>query len=647
MLGSAGEKRNSVSVYQSSCTDEEAMKVSNCKHLRHINIPLNVWLIVSLLISMAAIAFTQASIYGIISVSKVFDGICFILIIAITTFIVVNIKHEFTSRVLILSSCLSFVVALLLVLGMQLESQSAIIWAPSTIAYYIFIFIPLTVSLVLVLRCLTVYQLKQYKIKYPRVYKHRRILVFTVILFFWLMGYLALFPGVYGYDAGFQILQFQDPTIAISSKYSVPYSAFLYFFIWLGESVFNSVTIGFGVYSLIQMVFIVYVCEEICVYLFDRFKSIYLLVISIAFFVLIPYHMVLAVSSCQDVLFSGVFALIIIRAIRLVDDPKEFFSKWYTPVFFSTLLLLLFLLRNNGIYATIIAVPFLLVFIKGNRVKLLTALLAPFVLFEIITGPVYSLVGVEKADATREMLSIPLQQIARVYSYNEDSLTADQVGYLQKLVPDSSWAIYPINPSISDIIKRDLNIDVLEANLPRFFITYLKIGEANPKLYTEAAMMSTLGFWYPTKSYPDYRMYHPLLEYDMFDTVNEPAFSEYIPINRDSLFPQYEYVLSKLVKGNYLTDTRIISIFFTMGTYFILFLTLITFVIYRKAYVYFAPISFFFGLYATIFLGPVALYRYASPIMLCVPLMIAIILLSKNHNKKQLESVKARNHSGM
>jgi hypothetical protein len=594
-------------------------------------------MIASVIVSLLCLAYSQVSIYQFIDTSIVIDAGLFVLMIVLEVPLIVGMRHESSTRMWVFAACLSTVIASLLIAGMQLQSQSMILWQASTVCYIFFNLIPIMTTIAIFLCNFENRTLKQREIRRSWLLKHRRILIFTVILIFWILGYLALFPGVYDYDAGNKIVQFRDPSIGVGNDYAVLHSAILNFLVWLGESLFNSSQIGFGIYILLQLLFMVYVCTEISCYLYDRFKNVVLLAVTIIFFVLFFHLMVIALSSYQDTIFAGIFALIVLRAIRMAENPKLFFSKWHQPIIFAALILLLCMFRNNGFYALLVAVPFFVVLMKKFRIKTLIVLLVPLIIFQVYSGPILGGLGVKKDPSIKEMLSIPLQQLARVYTFRADGMTPDQRAYLQELVPSKNLDIYYSNPSISDQQKEVLNTDLLESSYSKFIGLYLKVGIQNPRTYVDAALMNTLGYWYPTKSYPDPRMYHPYLEYNMID-YNMPWLPEkVVKINRTSLFPPYEQLLNVLVHQNVLTDTPIVSIFYTMGSYFLLFLFLITLILYRRTYKLLAPVSLLFGLYLTILLGPVALLRYAYPILLCVPLIVGMMFLTNASTKPVLE----------
>ena len=79
----------------------------------------------------------------------------------------------------------------------------------------------------------------------------------------------------------------------------------------------------------------------------------------------------------------------------------------------------------------------LLLFIKKAR-KLLFPLMTVIFLVLFYQGPVYNMIDIEKGTAIREMLSLPLQQMAYVYNHS-DQLTDEKKREMQVYISDDGW----------------------------------------------------------------------------------------------------------------------------------------------------------------------------------------------------------------
>ena len=102
------------------------------------------------------------------------------------------------------------------------------------------------------------------------------------------------------------------------------------------------------------------------------------------------------------------------------DGFKALRSPWRI-VRLTVITVLMLLMRNNGVYALALLLPFAVAWAKGARLRLGALLLACMALyFGVNTGLKAAL---EAKDVDRvEMLSIPLQQMARTLQQNPDAL---------------------------------------------------------------------------------------------------------------------------------------------------------------------------------------------------------------------------------
>ena len=517
----------------------------------------------------------------------------------------------------IFSIIFSILLSLILVIGAQLDKYSNIEWRILTVLRII--------SLIAAIFPFIIYSFNIIKkIKKNddfEITKKRKIIIFSVIFAFNFLVFLAIYPGVYGYDAGFQIMEVLNKNVQLTTHFSVIYSYFLAKCIQIGQIVFNSNEIGFAIYSLLQMAFMTYIATRISLFSYKLSKNKYILLLSIIFFSLFPLYTIMTLSACQDTIFGGIFALLIINFIEHYDNIKS--KKIFIKIIFLSFMLCA--IRNNGYYALLVVVVMALLFNKNKRLLSTIPLIIGIVLYKIFTGPVYNYMNVYKEPQIREMSSIPSVQLARVYNYNKSILNKDDIkNYTLFYTKLDEFKYYKIDQSISDPIKSILNSTYTEDNLIKYIKFWLKIGFKDPKNYIEAFLLNNIGAWYPGKQYYDTRMYHPYIEYKMID--GKKWNKDYENIERKSLLPIYEKALHLLIERNGWKAIPVISLVFNLGTYFLIFIYSIGICIIRKKKKYLVAISAITGLYITIFLAPVALFRYSFPIVILLPIFASIIL---------------------
>lgn len=518
----------------------------------------------------------------------------------------------------------SIFLASILIVGTQLENNSDITWNFLTLIKIICLTFSIYPITSLILSFLDKYKTKN-KIKN---YKNISLVTFIFIVLFNILVFLAIYPGEYAYDAGFQILEILDKNIQITSHFSYLFCFILAHIVKLGKTIFNSYQIGFAIYCFLQMLFLSFVSTKITVYSLKRTNNVYIYLFSILFFSFFPLYTVMALSAAQDSLFAGLFALVILNTLDMCEN-KNYWKNYFNPIILSILILLSCMIRNNGFYAFLFSIPFIILFNKNKRCFTLLVFLIPLILYKVYSGPIYSLIGIQNTDTMNEMLSVPSQQLARVYNYNNAVFKKKDKTLLNKYYTKiDEFKYYTWRQSISDPIKSLINNNNASNDLSGYITLWANVGIKDPENYTEAFLLNTLGYWYPNKNYNDSRMYHPYIEYDM---MNAKFWNKkYIDIKRNSKFKIYDKLLYLTLTKNYWKKVPIISTLFTMGTYFIIFIFLIGITILRKKRNYFIPLSVVLGLYITLFLSPVGLFRYCFPILMLLPIFLSLII-SKNN----------------
>ena len=527
------------------------------------------------------------------------------------------------SKKIIFSCILSLIFSVMMILGVQLEKYNEVFWTWKTyfvVLMFTFSMIPILIKLFEILDNIDSNSNKVVNINKKMFFK-----IFGIQLFFGILGWIALYPGLYGYDAGYEIMQMQYQDVTITTHFSVSYSWMLYRLVDLGNKLFKSYTVGFAIYSFVQMFIITYITTRICTFVYKITKNKKIMLVSILFFCIFPLHIIMMISAAQDVLFCGLMALIVIESYNLIFEPQNFWNNVFNSIKYITLILLFCMAKNNGIYIMMVPAILTIFFIKKYRVKSMFIFIIAILLFFIYKGPLLKSMNVVEGDSIREMLSIPCQQIARSYLHNNDTYLEKDVIWLNKVFAnreedDELFKYYEVNQSISDSVKGSLDMDYIKNHKGEFAKFYLKHFIKDPENYIEGFLLNSLGFWYPDKVYPDSRISHPYIEFEMLEAKKHNQ--RYIEIERCSMFKWYHDLMKTLVKDNKIMNIPVISSFYVCGTYFMLYLFTIAYSVYRKNYKILYPLSIIFGYYLTLLLSPACLARYCYGMILCAPIMV-------------------------
>lgn len=515
---------------------------------------------------------------------------------------------------MIFSIILSLVCSGMLVVGAQIESLRAIVWTFGTCLKILFLALFLVPVFIFIFQACTTCRL--YSPARGRVIWTKRKLFF-VILAFWGIAYLALFPGIYDYDSIDQTLQFLV-TKKISGHHPVLHSFLLSFFVGLGEKVFGSHAAGLGMFSFLQMAFLAYAAMEVSWRMYEK-KYRKLFLFSLGFYVFFPLHYVMSVWVAKDIIFTSLFVLLSLSLYDMIDKQSQFWENKRNIVRYIVLAVLMCFFRNNGIYALLLMIPVCFFCFKKFRTHLMTSTIIAMCAYLLLQNVLFAALGVT-AGNMREMLSIPCQQMAKVYVETPHVYTEEEKAALFELIPEKNVKDYQYRPMISDATKNYFDTEQFQSRPMYYAKLYLKIGMKSPRKYIEAFLANSLGFWYPNKSYPDERMYHPYVEFEMADPNLFKG--DYIYIERASKLPFVERILKNVVAETGWENIPMFSNLFVPATYFLLLCFGIVISFFKKQYNQLILFGFWGGFWITLLISPVALVRYAYPVIFCLPILV-------------------------
>lgn len=327
-----------------------------------------------------------------------------------------------------------------------------------------------------------------------------------ICLLCWLPYFLYEYPGVMTPDSINQYAQIIG-AYELSNHHSVVHTAMIGLFYRIGLSLTGDPHTGLALYTTAQMLFMAFAAGYVVRTLQKTNVITPVLVITICFYALMPYHGAFAVTIWKDIPFAGcmtIFAAALARfllrgsaAASCDAVPRLRVSEYFTlllPYVLSCILLCL--LRENGWYAIAVSIPFIL-FTYRKWLKVMIPLhLAILALVLFVKYPVMQVYEIRQADYV-ESLSIPVQQLARVIADGE-SLTESETEFLGRLM-DFGQVSDLYEPEVSDNIKNLIrpNSEYLASHKALFFKTWLSVGTRHPKTYFDAYVAQTKGYWYP------------------------------------------------------------------------------------------------------------------------------------------------------
>lgn len=453
-----------------------------------------------------------------------------------------------------------------------------------------------------------------------------------LMLLLWLPCFLAYFPAICAYDITVQMGQCGDG--AWNDHHPFIHTWVLNAFWRFGRDILGNANMGIALLALLQMV-LLSGAFALSIYLLKKRKcSKKILYLLLAFGCLYPFHMFMSISITKDTLFSPFFVMLVVLCCCILIDGKNTlrFGWQELALFFCILPVIWF--RNNARYAVMLFVCVLgLMSIFGRRkrrlhVRLFLVNAAGCLVGLLVLSVAFRAANVTQGDR-REMLSMPIQQLARTMYYHEEEIEPETRAFLGNVMLNESWKQY--EPAIADPVKRNVYTGYIKDHFGEFIKIYMDLFLRYPGDFINAAMAVDAGYLYPFDT--------------SCTTVNEngidsglgyvqtrwegwiETFLQEYGITKASLLPGYKAFLERMVDTNAFVKWPVINLILLPGWQLWAYLYLAAVTWYRKQYKLLAPFAFLGGYFGTLLLGPVVQLRYIYPMTICLPFVVALVWL--------------------
>lgn len=441
-----------------------------------------------------------------------------------------------------------------------------------------------------------------------KVNKKSWIAIAILLFILWIPYFLNYYPGITSFDTNYQLLQ-GFSLIQRSNHHPYFHTIVITCITKIGYKLTNSFNFGIALCSIIQMIACAMVFSYNVYYMKKCGANLKYRVAAILFFGLCPFIPQLSISIWKDIPFTLCMNIFVIYIIEIVKDANKFLGKKRNIASMMFVILLTMLFRNNGIYIIVLTLPFILVYCRKFWKKILMAFLLPIVLYEVITGPIYSALNVEKG-SSREMLSIPIQQMARIAKFGQN-ISEEEKNQIDFYIPfEKAKMLY--NPTLSDPVKFEFKEENYNSNKMGLYKLYFKLACGYPRETVQAFIGNTYGYYYPdVVTYPVATgNYVPELEAErVIDIYSNPI----IKIN----------IIDSIIEKMYDKKIPFVNLIANIGFSFWIMLVFTGFCIYKKRYsrlICYMPI---YILMLTCIASPVSgELRYIYSMFICLPILI-------------------------
>lgn len=436
-----------------------------------------------------------------------------------------------------------------------------------------------------------------------------------IIFICYLPVFLAVYPGFFVYDAQDEYLQVV--TRSFTTHHPLVHVLLLGGIIHLVFKLTGSYNLGIAVYTLVQMA----VMSGIFGWCVEKLKTRGMgkagSILLTLYFGLCPVLVMFSLCSAKDGLFTGMLLIMVVLLKELCREPEAFLAKKGEMLLFAAASLGMMLLRHNGFYAFLVFIPVLLLYLRKHWEKVIVLLAGITAAYFVVNGALSALLNADTSE-NQEMLTVPISQMARVYAYEQDTLSEEEKEILYRYLPEEALAHY--TPKLSDAVKIGFNNEAFAADKAGFFKLWLDLGIKHPFAYLNAWFMTSYGFWYPDTVIDVYRG-NTVFTF----TYGDSSYFGYeveAPGTRESKLPWLEELYRKLSLEIYQQKVPVVSMFFSPGFLFWVMIFILGFFGYQKSWDRVIPFLLPLLCWLTVILGPTYLVRYVVFLWAIVPLLL-------------------------
>ena len=448
---------------------------------------------------------------------------------------------------------------------------------------------------------------KRYSAK-ARLIENRRFMFFIdllVIILAWLPYLLRYFPGLLTADSCTQMSQAIGLT-GFSNHHPIFHTLIITIFVKIGNVIFNNLNLSVAVYIVAQMIMMASSFAFVMRYLYKKKVNFIVRLFALAYYMFYPINALFAITMWKDVLFAGILPLFVIYCNELVCNSDMYVKSIKKNILFVIIAILTCLLRNNGIYIVLLTCLVLFVILRKYWKRLLIIFSLIFIIYFAIKMVIFNIFQV-KDGSIAEMMSVPLQQIARVEKYHKGELDKETIDEINKFFKVENIG-NKYNPRLSDPVKAEMNVDYFNSHKKEFISLWFRLLKQYFKTYVESFILNSYGYYYPEAKH---WVANRTMEVNNMGIEQSPIIEGTFVTRIDSLIERREIPLS--------------SMCFSIGMAVWLVITCCIYKVYdkdRKSIAMYIPI---FILWLTIIASPVYCeYRYAYPIFTTLPIYLCL-----------------------
>lgn len=455
-----------------------------------------------------------------------------------------------------------------------------------------------------------------------------------VILFLcWLPWALIKFPGNVDYDTYAQLSDFNG--ITGHGDHHPWFDTIIFGLFFRFGDFIGSHEIALFIYVMLQFALTASVFGIILDYLSKLGLPDWINALILVFGAFYPVMPMFAQTMTKDSLFAWIWVLFLIELIEIVRTRGDHLTGRWDVARLLILCCLMMLTKKTGIYLVVLSSIVAFVWIRRNRVKFISAVLASVVLFAGLWSSVLLPAMNVRQGPSREMLMIPISQTMRDVFDHYTELSDKDWETLGKVFSNPKDLGKQYDP-IADQGRTLWKEDSTWQDRFQYLKLWAKRGIEHPMTYLIAASTHNLPAYYPDTNVftsSTLMFYEDSLSWWTKDAVANQKVNF---LHGNS--PDRVYALTDVNHPNFLVPVsnwltaitkdmmRLFPLFF-MKVVFLLWLPLLALAcgLYRRQRWIVVALIPFFVYWLTLIAAPLILPRYMYPVVCSAPLLIGLM----------------------
>lgn len=363
------------------------------------------------------------------------------------------------------------------------------------------------------------------------------LVAFLVFMFYY---FTTVCPAVITTDSKNQISQAvgNEP---YSNHHPYYHTQLIHVFIWIGQNLFNSLTVGISLYIIFQMFALALIFAYASVTLYEYGIKKWIATLIFLCYTFLPYNINISTIIWKDIFF-GIFVLwTIIESFRLFNNVGKHRGLHYFWLWISGVGVCLF--RSNGFAAFCFTFVLIVLWTRFKHWKICLVYFLAIVTGWTLKNPVLDHLGVESDNLAAR--SIQIQQISRVV-VDDGNLSKEESEFIDEML-GLDYIKENYRPGRALFTLRSLrnneeHMEFYKAHKSELNKMWIEIGKKNIDLYLYQWVDSTSGYWYPGRVTSTNDMPNQQMKKNSFgikrkvkDTLFKDIWTKYVSLPNDTV----------------------------------------------------------------------------------------------------------------